>query len=135
MTVCIGAVCTDGTKQSLILCADRKTGTWMAGGELGMKFRWAAYQWPALIAGTVARAEELLITYQSHMANVTVSEHNIYDEIKKPALVQKEKLADEYVRTFKSLSACSMTVPGIAGKARNAWANRRCASAKPRPYV
>jgi hypothetical protein len=52
-----------------------------------------------LISGTITRAEELIAIYQKSLSGVEIDKLNMFDEFKKPALLQKEKLADEYVRS------------------------------------
>jgi hypothetical protein len=98
VTVCIAATCKENKEPRIIICADKKIGTWVAGAEVGFKFSWATRNWPALIAGELRRAEELLATCSSYLSTVSLNWKNIFDEIKKPVLMQKEKLADEYVR-------------------------------------
>jgi hypothetical protein len=98
MTVCIAAACKENKESRLILCSDRKIGTWMASAQLGAKFRWAGRNWPALVSGTMTRAEELLATYRQSLSGVKVDTSNMFDEFKKPALLHKEKRADEYVK-------------------------------------
>jgi hypothetical protein len=98
VTVCIAAACKENDESRIVICADRKIGTWMAGAEVGFKFKWATRNWPALVAGELRRAEELLATCESYLSTVNLNRQNVFDEIKKPILMQKEKLADEYVR-------------------------------------
>jgi hypothetical protein len=98
VTVCIAAACQENDEYRIVICADRKIGTWVAGAEVGFKFSWAARNWPALVAGELRRAAELLATYESYLSTVKLDRKNVFDEMKKPVLMQKEKLADEYVR-------------------------------------
>ena len=98
MTVCIAATCRENKEPRIVICADKKIGTWMAGAEVGFKFSWARHNWPALIAGELRRAVELLATFENYLSTVDLERNNVFDEIKKPVLMQKEKLADEYVR-------------------------------------
>jgi len=98
VTVCIAAACKEDKESRIVICADKKIGTWMAGAEVGFKFSWATRNWPALIAGEVRRATELLATYEGYLSTVTLDRNNVFDEIKKPVLIQKVKLADEYVK-------------------------------------
>jgi len=98
VTVCIAAACKEDKESRIVICADKKIGTWMAGAEVGFKFSWATRNWPALIAGEVRRATELLATYEGYLSTVTLDRNNVFDEIKKSVLIQKVKLADEYVK-------------------------------------
>jgi hypothetical protein len=98
VTVCIAAACKENKEPRIVLCADKKIGTWMAGAEVGFKFSWATRNWPALVAGELRRATEVLATYEDYLSSVNLDRKNVFDEIKKPVLLQKEKLADEYVR-------------------------------------
>lgn len=98
MTVCIAATCKEGKEPRIVVCADKKIGTWLAGAEVGFKFSWATHNWPVLFAGELRRAQELIATCDSYLTAVNLNRNNVFDEIKKPVLMQKEKLADEYVR-------------------------------------
>lgn len=103
MTLCIGAACrSEQGKPQLVFCSDHKIGNWAAQAEIGFKFRWVTYNWPALIAGDLARAEELTTTFKTCLSKVDLSPSNMFDAMKAAGSAFREKLAEELV--MKKLS-------------------------------
>jgi len=107
MTCCIAAACEMDDDPRIVLCSDLRVETPEAGAENELKFRWAAENWPALIAGDVARAEGLLQTYLEYRVQrqtVKLTDINILEEFKVPAQLQKRKMIDDYVKSQLGIS-------------------------------
>lgn len=97
MTLCIAAACQDNSRPRIVFCSDTKIGRGGASAEVGDKVSFLLDRWPALMAGTVSRAEELLSIYASYMRRRRLTELNVLDEFKRPAQIQKNKVIDEYI--------------------------------------
>jgi len=105
MTLCIAAACIgDDKAPHIVLCSDHKIENWAAQAEIGFKYRWATVGWPALIAGDLARAEELTMTVRNILMSVKLSQTNVFDVLKGAGASFREKLADELVRKKLSVS-------------------------------
>jgi hypothetical protein len=106
VTLCIAAVCKNVGDEvpQFVFCADHKVGTFAAQAEIGFKFKWATKNWPALVAGDLSRAEELISTFAQHLSSVELTPTNVFDEMKSAGDVFREKLADELVRKKLSVS-------------------------------
>jgi hypothetical protein len=109
MTLCIAAVCrSEDDKPVIVLCSDHKIGNWAAQAEIGFKFSWATRNWPSLIAGDVARTDELVATFQKNLRELRSVEEldkfNVFDAMKTCGYVFREKLVDELVRKKLSVS-------------------------------
>ncbi|WP_424672828.1 hypothetical protein [Candidatus Binatus sp.] len=99
MTLCIGTICQQDTaRPRIIFCSDTKVAGGPASAEIGDKVSFLMERWPALKAGKLARAEELLSTYAMYFRGRRLTELNVLDEFKKPPELQKHKRADELVR-------------------------------------
>jgi len=106
VTLCIAAACCETTrdKPRIVLCADHKVGTWAAQAEIGFKFSWVTRNWPALVAGDLARTEELTATFATALDGKTLNRYNVFDHMKAAGHAFREKLADELVRQKLSVS-------------------------------
>jgi hypothetical protein len=103
VTLCIAAVCDDGSKtaQKIVLCSDLERATEGIGSsETEDKLGFVKKGWPALIAGTISRANDLINVYAGYIKDheADINEYNLIDHLRKPAYQQKEKLVDEYLR-------------------------------------
>jgi len=103
MTLCIAAVCDDGPENDpkIVLCADFQKQTEGIGEcETEDKVGFVKHGWPALIAGTITRANDLLNVYAAHFSNAQqdINQYTLMDHLRAPAHLQKEKLVDEYLR-------------------------------------
>jgi hypothetical protein len=91
-----------------VLCSDHKVGSWAAQAEIGFKFSWAARNWPALVAGDLARTDELIATCQKTLREFTneqeLNDNNVFDAMKMCGHIFREKLVDELVRKKLSIS-------------------------------
>ena len=104
MTLCIAAICQNRGKPRIVIGTDWKASTGEAGAENQDKMRWITDDMPMLLAGTVSRAIELQATFKQFFDNlskrtppITANAKNIGDLVRKPVLIQKSKLANEYV--------------------------------------
>jgi|SRR5882762_409560 len=109
MTLCIAAVCRhEKGGPAIVLCSDHKIGTYAAQAEIGFKFSWATRNWPTLIAGDVARTDELIATCQQTLGEFQAAKeldrNNVFDAMKACGYAFREKLADELVRKKLSVS-------------------------------
>lgn len=101
LTLCIAAETTYTTKQGsasvVILASDKSTETETAKAEIEDKLVVLDNRWPILFAGTFNRAAELIDTYDKYFAKNPPTAENVMEAVKKPVLIQKRKLANEYV--------------------------------------
>lgn len=107
MTCCIAAACQMDDEPRIVLCSDLRLETLEAGAENELKFRWAASNWPALIAGEVSKAEALLQTYLAYRIErkgVPLHDQNLLKEFQVPAQIQKRKAIENYVRSQLGIS-------------------------------
>lgn len=104
MTLCIAAAARSEDKPCLILCADHKIGTLAAQAEIGFKFKWVRNGWPALIAGDLSRAEELVTTFKEHLVMMNFDEVNVFDAMKSAGETFRVKLVNELVQKKLSIS-------------------------------
>ncbi len=104
VTLCIAAACQDRDKARIILCSDTKVEAGVAGAEIEDKLRCLVPGWPALLAGNLAKAEELVDFYTNYLNPRRLTEKNIIMEFKKPAYLFKRHLANEYTQKTLGLS-------------------------------
>jgi hypothetical protein len=101
MTLCIAAETTYATKNGstsvVIVASDKSTETETSKAEIEDKLVVLAGKWPILFAGTLNRAAELIDTYEKYFAKNPPTAENIMEVVKKPVIIQKRKLANEYV--------------------------------------
>lgn len=104
VTLCIAAICQQNRRDRLIIATDWKSSTGEAGAENQDKLKWITDNLPALLAGTVSRAIELRDTYRQYieaLANrtpsVRITHLNVADIMRKPPILFKEKLVEEYI--------------------------------------
>jgi hypothetical protein len=103
MTLCIAAACDDRrrTNPKIVLCADlERTVEGVGASETEDKLGFVKKGWPALVAGTISRANELVNAYAGYLKEheSEINEFNLIDHLRKPAYLQKEKLVEEYLR-------------------------------------
>jgi hypothetical protein len=106
VTLCIAAACQDwDTKRAhFVFCADRKSGTPVAQAEISFKMRWIKYNWPAMIAGDLSRAEELICTFKDHLRGIDFQSANVFDSMREAGESFRRKLVDELVQKKLSVS-------------------------------
>jgi hypothetical protein len=104
MTLCLAAACINEGTQMIVLASDMKIGTWAASAEIGFKMKWARVNWPALVAGEMSRATELVRTFNGHLNGIDLDSHNVFDAMKQAGSIFREKLADEITRKNLSVS-------------------------------
>jgi len=95
-----------------VCCFDRRVETTSAGSETGFKFRKVSKHWAALLAGSIPRAEELIMIYSSTMTDDTIDETAVMDALREPPQVLKKKLTEEYVRTRVAMSYAEFLANG-----------------------
>jgi hypothetical protein len=104
MTLCIAAASLESRQPLIVLAADSRIETDFAGAEIGFKLGWVAEEWPALFAGNIASARELLQTYMAALKSVELNGDNLYAALKEPAELQKLALCDHHVRMKLGMS-------------------------------
>jgi len=98
MTLCIAAASREDGAPRIVLAADLRVEIGWIGADVGFKLSWLTKNWPALLAGNVASARELLQTYDSALDGTELTESNLYSELKTPAERHKLALCDHHVR-------------------------------------
>jgi len=120
MTLCVAAICDDRNdieplapsvpdlpgsalfeSPKIVLCYDHEKDVEGVGSsETEDKLGFVRNGWPTLIAGTISKANDLLNVYAGYIAEnlAEMDEFNLLDHLRKPAHIQKEKLAEEYLR-------------------------------------
>jgi hypothetical protein len=103
MTLCIAAVCDDRQKAvpKIVLCADmERAAEGIGASETEDKLGFVKKGWPALVAGTISRANELIDVYAGYLKEheTEINEFNLIEHLRHPAHSQKEKLVEEYLR-------------------------------------
>jgi hypothetical protein len=100
VTICIAAMCQHNDEARIVLCSDWKAEEGLGGSETTDKWRSLPKKWEALLAGDLSRAEELVARYESHIAQMPnfANDHELIEEMKKPAHAQKAALLDDYAR-------------------------------------
>ena len=107
VTVCIAAACRHEGSPRIVLGADWKQETYLAGSETADKLRRLPKNWVALIADDLSRAEELTAQYETHLeswGHELRDDLDLFTEMKKPAHAQKAALVDQYVRQSLGIS-------------------------------
>ncbi len=114
VTLCIAAQCEDGKTPCIVFCSDRKVtygsgADYFGASDTADKLSLFIKNWPALIAGTMARGEELIDTYRTYFRSLEkhrseLTKANILDTFKIPPRIQRRKLAEEYTQSHWSIS-------------------------------
>lgn len=106
VTVCIGAICDHTSSDaSIVLCADTRVGVPAYGSsDAGSKFVSVRPGVHAAIAGTVARAHELIDRYRQFLGDAPIDRITALDRFRYPAYMQKTILVDEYFRRTWSVT-------------------------------
>ena len=109
MTFCIGAVCDDRTKTDLkiVLCADlERIAEGIDASETEDKLGFVKKGWPTLVAGTIARANELIDVYAEYLKehDSEISEFNLIEHLRKAAHLQKQRLVEGLQQTLTRLT-------------------------------
>jgi 20S proteasome alpha/beta subunit len=102
MTLCIAAACQDRGKKRIVISSDWRIESSSFGAEIQDKLYWIGDEWAVLIAGGITRAIELVDTYAEHFRSlkekkIKLTDTTILDQVKKPPILQKYKIANEYV--------------------------------------
>lgn len=113
MTVCIGAICSEGDESRIVLCRDWRGEVPEVGStDAVMKRRHLSKEWIALLAGNTARADELCIRYEYYLKDHTLTEKNLTNEIRKVFHDYKKELADSHLQTTYGISFDYLTSGG-----------------------
>ncbi|MFZ1007827.1 MAG: hypothetical protein WAN65_13375 [Candidatus Sulfotelmatobacter sp.] len=107
-TLCIGALAIDPgpTEECIVLCADRKVSTpdWEFASETEYKFHALSPQFVALASDSLSQAKELADIYRFHLKSVPLTAENVLEEMRKPPIVLKRRLANSYIGRCLGLS-------------------------------
>ena len=105
MTLCVAAFGQDEIgKVHFCWCANKRIETHSTGSETIYKYRKLSPSWAALYAGTVARADELVSLYVTHLRGMDLDLHSAIEELRKPPQVLKRRLVEEYVQNTLAMS-------------------------------
>jgi hypothetical protein len=104
MTLCIAAASRENDQPRIVLAADLRVEKDWIGAEIAFKLSWLTKDWPALFAGKVASARQVINVYATALAGVELNESNIYDELKRPAERHKLALCEHHVRMKLGMS-------------------------------
>ena len=104
MTLCIAAICQDGSKTAIVTSQDWKVEAGHCSSENMDKCRAVGDDgWVALLAGPIHQADELTRLYQQHLAApgayVPLNEYDVLEWLKIPFGKYKRQLADEFLRS------------------------------------
>ena len=109
MTLCIAAICDDVENKSakIVLCADQQREEQGVGGsETEDKLGFVKKAWPALIAGILSRADELLDVYTASLKDVQgLSEYTLLEYLRNPLHIQKRNLVNDYLQQTYAFDA------------------------------
>lgn len=102
VTVCIAAICSEGERELIILCSDRKVsyGEGSGSAEIGFKLGLAGAGWGAMTAGATSETNRILSFYRKHLSSVVLSENNFRTEIATALGSYRQWLANEYVTNW-----------------------------------
>jgi hypothetical protein len=120
MTLCLAAICDDSNdieplapsmpdlpgsalfeSPKIVLCYDHEKDVEGVGSsETEDKLGFVKNGWPTLIAGTISKANDLVNVYAEYLAEhlAEINEFNLLAHLRKPTHIQKENLAEEYLR-------------------------------------
>ena len=108
MTLCMAAIAKDTNdhKDKLLLAFDKRAETFWAGGDVIFKLGLAGYNWPALVAGDVSRAEDFLATCRATLLSdpETLTMENVFDKFNRVSSTHKEKLCKRFVEQQLGIS-------------------------------
>lgn len=105
MTLCMAAICDEGVTPRIVIGADARVEVGWAGANVGFKLNWAGQPgWPAMLAGEVSKAEDLLATYRSVLKPKDFNRNNIFDKMNEASCAHKEKLCERHVRARLGIS-------------------------------
>ena len=118
MTLCIAAICDDGSKDpKIVLCADmERTAEGIGASETEDKLGFVKHGWPTLVAGMISRANDLVNVYAAYLKENEnkINKFNLIDHLRLPAHSQKEKLVEEYLRQTYAFDRTYFYGPGSA---------------------
>lgn len=99
MTLCIAAKCaTKNNEPRFVLCADKRVEVGWAGADVAFKLAWAAVNWPALVAGDIAKAHDLLATFRGELRSAHEAHKNtVFDKLNAAVSLHKKKLCERFV--------------------------------------
>jgi hypothetical protein len=112
MTLCIASIALDMIdsdkgifQQTIILCSDKKVEGWKGGGEIVQKQLWAGERWPALVAGDLGQALELLSIFREHMnAAGPQTNKSILETLRVPVREMRSRLIEARVHLNSGLA-------------------------------
>lgn len=115
MTLCIAASGQHRGSSRIVVSTDWRVENSSFGAEIQDKLYWVGEDWAILIAGTITKAIDMVNAYSNYFRglknkNIILTDTNIVDYIKRPPVIQKYKIANEYVGsllgiTYKELLA------------------------------
>ncbi len=102
VTLCIAAACQSKGKPRIVVSSDWRVENPSFSAEIQDKLYWVQDEWAVLIAGTVSSAIELVNTYARYFTafkgkNIELTNTNIVDHVRRPLILQKNKVANAYV--------------------------------------
>ena len=114
VTLCIGALCTeaDGSNAIVFAADSRFESPWFS-SEAGFKLAWAGGL-PAMFAGSVSAARELLETFDRSLEFHLASHVTIEGQMRGPVHVHKRRLVDHHVHMKLGLSYAEFLASGRA---------------------
>ena len=96
MTVCIGALCTDGQDSAIVLCSDGKASNALGSNDMTIKIRALNKSWYCLTAGGEDEITHLVRLIKAEMAKLSeINETNILPAIKEAVRARKEEKSDD----------------------------------------
>lgn len=106
MTVCIAGICMDKGRPRFVLCSDQRIETEQSGGDVCLKMDHAGDGWAALIAGSPARARDLVAVCRNALGSRThlMGSAEYVSEISACASKQKRTLVEAYVQSQLGVS-------------------------------
>jgi hypothetical protein len=97
VTICIGALARDeDNSQVIVTCSDKMISNASYGSETQHKVQFLSDQLYALFSDSPARAKELELLFQDHLKSVSLTRSNLLEELEKPIVKLKRRLADSY---------------------------------------
>jgi hypothetical protein len=104
MTLCIAAAASGNEERYVVCCVDRRIEDSVSGSDTGYKVKKLPNGWGALLAGEIARAEELLTIYASELDNDDESPREYLEKLRRPAYQLKSRMIAEYTQSNFGLS-------------------------------
>ena len=102
MTLCIAAICYQGSNPRIVISSDWQMESELAGAEIQDKLYWIRDDWPVLLAGTFTRAFQLKEAYRSFVDRAVPRLQGMFrsefiEFLRQPLILYKHSLADEFI--------------------------------------